>query len=74
LTVKWEDGLGWEQICPFLDIDIPDVPYPRTNDAAAYAKELERLMKYSSFRAIRNIVTFLVVPIVAGGAWYYFYN
>jgi hypothetical protein len=69
-----EEGLGCEQICPFLDVDIPDVPYTRTNDAATYAKELEQLMKDSSFRAIRNIVTLVVVPIVAGGAWYYFYH
>lgn len=74
MTVKLEDGLGWEQICPFLDVDIPDVPYPRTNDANTYAEELESLMKESIFRAIRNIVTLVVVPIVAWGAWYYFCN
>lgn len=32
LVVKLEDGLGWEQICPFLDKPIPDEPYPKPND------------------------------------------
>ncbi|RJE19487.1 hypothetical protein PHISCL_08172 [Aspergillus sclerotialis] len=32
LIVKLEDGLGWEQICPFLDVPIPDEPYPDAND------------------------------------------
>ena len=24
-------GDGWEKLCPFLDRDIPDVPFPKTN-------------------------------------------
>ena len=23
-----EDGLGWQQICPFLDVPIPDTDFP----------------------------------------------
>lgn len=25
---RLEDGLGWEQLCPFLDLPIPDEPFP----------------------------------------------
>ena len=32
LVIKLEDGLGWEQICPFLEKDIPKEPYPSKND------------------------------------------
>ena len=32
LVVKLEDGLGWEQICPFLDQPIPEEQYPRGNE------------------------------------------
>ncbi|KAE8360395.1 hypothetical protein BDV27DRAFT_167849 [Aspergillus caelatus] len=32
LVVKLEDGLGWEQICPFLDQPIPEEKYPRGNE------------------------------------------
>lgn len=32
LVVKLEDGLGWEQICPFTGDKIPEVPYPRGNE------------------------------------------
>ncbi|KAF9893853.1 hypothetical protein FE257_010023 [Aspergillus nanangensis] len=31
LVIKLEDGLGWAQICPFLEMDIPDQPYPQAN-------------------------------------------
>lgn len=25
----------WEPLCKFLDLPVPDVPFPRTNDAAS---------------------------------------
>ncbi|KAG5974547.1 hypothetical protein E4U55_008164 [Claviceps digitariae] len=28
---RLEDGLGWEQICPFLGVPIPDEPFPDAN-------------------------------------------
>ncbi|KAL8354531.1 hypothetical protein RB601_004098 [Gaeumannomyces tritici] len=32
LVLNLEEGLGWEKLCEFLGDEIPDVPYPRTND------------------------------------------
>ncbi|KAE8356070.1 hypothetical protein BDV28DRAFT_7362 [Aspergillus coremiiformis] len=32
LVVKLEEGLGWDQICPFLDVPIPEETYPRGNE------------------------------------------
>lgn len=32
LVIKLEDGLGWEQICPFIGDEIPSIPYPRGNE------------------------------------------
>jgi len=29
---------GWEPLCKFLDVPIPDVPFPRTNDRAQMQK------------------------------------
>ena len=31
LTVCWEKGDGWQQICSFLDIPVPDMPFPHIN-------------------------------------------
>lgn len=28
----FEAGQGWEPLCKFLDVPIPDVPYPHAND------------------------------------------
>lgn len=31
LEVCWENGDGWEKLCPFLGGDVPDLPFPHTN-------------------------------------------
>lgn len=31
LVVCWENGDGWKELCEFLDVPIPDVPFPHLN-------------------------------------------
>jgi hypothetical protein len=31
LEVSWEDGDGWEKICTFLGVPVPEVPFPHAN-------------------------------------------
>ncbi len=37
----WEVGEGWESLCEFLDVEVPDVPMPHANDRGTF---LERVM------------------------------
>lgn len=32
---------GWEPLCKFLDLPVPDVPFPRINDAAQVAEYID---------------------------------
>lgn len=34
---------GWEPLCAFLDVDVPDAPFPRGNEAGAFAGKIQRL-------------------------------
>ncbi len=34
----WEPADGWEPLCEFLDVGVPDGPVPRVNDTAAFAE------------------------------------
>ncbi len=34
----WEPADGWEPMCEFLDVAVPDGPVPRVNDTAAFAE------------------------------------
>ncbi|KAH8900726.1 hypothetical protein GQ53DRAFT_835650 [Thozetella sp. PMI_491] len=71
LEVKLEDGLGWEQLCPFLGKDIPDEPYPRTNAREEF-QELYASVIGPHFRsAFAKLATTILVPSIAVGAWYY---
>jgi hypothetical protein len=36
LHIHLEDGLGWEQICPFLGVPIPNEDYPDRNQPARF--------------------------------------
>ena len=38
----YELGSGWEPLCAFLGVDVPDVPYPRGNSSAEFNANMER--------------------------------
>lgn len=69
LHVRLEDGLGWEQVCPFLGVEIPDTPYPRGNDPDEFKKIAGSLLE----PGIKKAFVILTVPVLAvagAGAWW----
>ncbi|KAI1334585.1 P-loop containing nucleoside triphosphate hydrolase protein [Xylariaceae sp. FL0016] len=68
LVVKLEDGLGWEQICPFLGVDIPDTPYPRQNDPNDFKNNVMKFFEPGKRKAMGFVAgTFAAVAL---GLWY----
>ncbi|KAK5995394.1 hypothetical protein PT974_03798 [Cladobotryum mycophilum] len=49
LDFKLQDG--WGPLCEFLGKEVPDVPFPHENDAAAYAK-FEKEMRKKGFKKV----------------------
>lgn len=41
----FEAADGWEKLCPFLGVKIPDVPYPFMNTTEEFNKRREEMMK-----------------------------
>jgi hypothetical protein len=39
----YEVGQGWQPLCSFLDVDVPDVPFPHVNDAENFAENARKL-------------------------------
>ncbi|KAI0020808.1 P-loop containing nucleoside triphosphate hydrolase protein [Xylariomycetidae sp. FL0641] len=70
LVVRLEDGLGWEQICPFLGVDVPAVPYPRKNDTRQFQANLTSIFAPGNRRAVAILTAALGVVVVACGLWY----
>ncbi|SPO01962.1 uncharacterized protein DNG_04635 [Cephalotrichum gorgonifer] len=69
LVVKLEDGLGWEQICPFLGHEIPDEPYPRANNPKEFLEIVPRIIRSHWRKTLATYATVLA-PVVAAGVWY----
>ncbi|KAI2641023.1 hypothetical protein GGS21DRAFT_353898 [Xylaria nigripes] len=69
LVVRLEDGLGWEQICPFLEVDTPAIPYPRVNDTKQFQAHSKRMTQSGQRKATWFIGA---VGVVGFGLWYYF--
>ena len=36
--LEFEAAQGWEPLCAFLGVPVPDAPFPRVNDAAEFAR------------------------------------
>jgi hypothetical protein len=72
LDVRLEDGLGWETICPFLGVEVPNVPYPRINDTRALQKWTRFFTLQNRARALKNMLSLLLLlMLVSGGyVWY----
>ena len=49
---------GWEPLCKFLNLPIPDGPFPNTNDS----KQMKRMIK--TIKIVSYCLVFGLVPIV----------
>ena len=65
-------GDGWERLCEFLDVPVPDVPFPREN--VGKFKRLKRVSRQASWRLLSALPTLTlkehhVQRIIASGAY-----
>ncbi len=66
---KLEDGFGWEEICPYLGVPIPDMEWPSLNKP----EEFHEIIKPKVQAAFRNgliCATSVLVPMLGVGMWY----
>ena len=54
---------GWEPLCAFLGVPVPDQPFPRTNDSASFQRRLRRMQSPA------YVVVALGVGIIAWLLW-----
>ena len=71
LVAKLEDGFGWEEICPFLGVEIPTVRYPKGNAPAEFKKIGDDLFGPRFARVGAIAITTTLVPIASVVVWYY---
>ncbi|MEV5575589.1 sulfotransferase family protein [Spirillospora sp. NPDC052269] len=42
----YEVGQGWGPLCEFLEVPVPDTPFPRTNDSAQFTSQARRAIRW----------------------------
>ncbi|MFC4001880.1 sulfotransferase family protein [Prauserella oleivorans] len=47
--LEYEVGSGWEPLCEFLGVDVPDVEFPHVNDSASMPELVERVRAEGKF-------------------------
>lgn len=60
---------GWEPLCAFLDVPVPDEPFPRVNDADDFVR-VHASIWYLALGKMVLKVSAAAVPVVAVG-WAY---
>lgn len=66
--IRLEDGLGWEQICLFLDVPIPEDENPGHNEPARSPALSQGAVNPMVTRAMIKFAT-LCVPVVGVLGW-----
>lgn len=72
LALKLEEGLGWEQICPFLGLPVPDTEYPRVrNEPETFQRAISGyLWRRARVAAFRLGALALPISVIAGYLWW----
>ncbi|KAI1657855.1 P-loop containing nucleoside triphosphate hydrolase protein [Daldinia decipiens] len=66
---KLEDGFGWDEICPYLGVPIPDEKWPPLNTLEEFGEAATPRMKTTFMKGMFG-TTSIIALIVAVGLWY----
>ena len=65
-------GSGWEPLCEFLGVEVPDVPYPNVNDKEMFIGVHKVFLDRATVWAVQKLLAWTTpVGILAGVAWYW---
>lgn len=66
--IRLEDGLGWEQICPFLGVPIPDQEYPERNEPRRFQVIVQGFVQPRVTAAVLKLSA-LAAPVLGILGW-----
>jgi|TARA_B110000046_G_scaffold185863_1_gene229963 hypothetical protein len=58
LILNIREGEGWEKLCPFLGVDVPEVPFPHYNKAKYTSKPNQST--YRKFKVLKKRIKYWV--------------
>ncbi|KAI1088918.1 hypothetical protein F5B19DRAFT_485606 [Rostrohypoxylon terebratum] len=70
--LEYQVGSGWEPLCKFLGVAVPDVPFPRANEREMHAKEVESRQKGFFVASAKLVLPWLLgAAVIGAAAWMY---
>ena len=63
--LKFNVKEGWEPLCKFLNVPVPDAPFPNVNSSAFFIEELNRRNR----RSWLLLYEFISLPLLIGGLY-----
>ena len=67
--LEYKMGSGWKPLCAFLDVEEPDVAFPRENDRALHSVENESRTKKFIVNTMKVTLPWLLGAAMVGAAW-----
>ncbi|KAI0424056.1 hypothetical protein F5Y09DRAFT_336080 [Xylaria sp. FL1042] len=66
--LKLEDGFGWNELCPYMGIPIPDTPWPALNTPEEFHSLARPKFQTAISKGVAGMTT--IVAVAAIGIWY----
>ncbi|KAK4498827.1 hypothetical protein PRZ48_009337 [Zasmidium cellare] len=60
---------GWEPLCQFLQVPVPETPFPRVNDTEAYAALVNAVVMRGFVSVMKKASLYISAIIVVGVGW-----
>ncbi|KAI1172621.1 hypothetical protein F4777DRAFT_496987 [Nemania sp. FL0916] len=70
--LEYKMGSGWEPLCEFLGKDIPDVPFPISNDREAHAENVDGRRRKVQLDTLKSLALGLTSVMFVGVAWWFY--
>lgn len=67
---RLEDGFSWEKLCPFLDHEIPDIPYPNAYNQDHFHTRWANVLRPKMWYATATLVA-IIIPLLSVFAIYF---
>lgn len=69
LVLDLEKGFGWDEICPFLECEVPESPYPQSNTMAEFHAAAEMVIRPAKRRTVVILSSTAVATVAAVAFW-----
>ncbi|KAI0453123.1 hypothetical protein F5B21DRAFT_526353 [Xylaria acuta] len=69
--LEYKIGSGWEPLCGFLGKDVPDVPFPISNDRKAHAKDAEWKRRKVQLAMLKAVALGIMSVAAVGAGWWF---